>query len=762
MKLLRKILTIFLVFSLALPPGTLLAAKISGDSRVPAAEQTADPTEKDISAEKQDQRSESPWGAHTRTAAKNMKDEGAKAGKKILETKYVTIDFDNVDIPVFVKFISEITGKNFVIDNNVRGKVTIFSPHQISIDEAYKVFESVLEVHGFTTIPSGNVIKIIPAKDAKEKNIETRLGKSNASPGDKIVSQVMSLSYANPDEMKKVLDPLISRNSIILSYPPTGMLIVTDFQSNINRLQAIVSALDVAGVGEQISVMPLKHAAAGEVGRNLGLIFQGDAQAQQQHRAGVSAPVKILADERTNSLIVAANEGLTHRIKQLVNMLDQEVPRGEASIRVYRLKYANAEDLAKILMNLPKDVPKDPKAAQEKGKAPPISKDVVIVADKATNSLVITATRDDYNALSDIISRLDVNRPMVYIEALIMEVSVNRNLQIGVEWRTFNNLGKAPGFDTGQLGVIAGSGGAGAGGSYTIIPDSSIVNGVTTAVSSFPGGFSLGVLGAGLSIGGVNFPNIGAVVQAMQTDDDIHILSTPQILTIDNEDAEIFVGQNIPFLTSQQQNTASTSGIAFNSYEFRDVGVGLKLTPHITEADAVRLKIDQTVQQLANTTDTTGLKTTLKRTAKTSVLVKDQETVVIGGIIGDTSENTRYKVPCLGDLPLLGYLFKSNVETRSKTNLFIFITPHIVRAQKDLEPISKQKRDVMDEAVKEGTINLFNKDTGRTSKPQTNAPAEGKPAAPSAGTQSDNKPVTPPAGMQSDNKPDNSASGKQN
>ncbi|MBN1613878.1 MAG: type II secretion system secretin GspD [Deltaproteobacteria bacterium] len=606
------------------------------------------------------------------------------------DTRYITIDFDNVDIQVFIKFISELTGKNFIIDDKVKGKVTILSPRKISVDEAYKVFESVLDVYGFAAVPAGDMIKVIPSQQAREKNMETRLTEEAITPEDKVVTQIVSLDYANPDEIKKVLDPLIARTSVILSYAPTGMLIITDLLSNIKKIQEIIGALDVAGVGEQISFVPLTYADADEMVKALTAVFQ-----QQR---GALAPVKFVADSRTNSIILVATETDAARVKQLIGMLDKEVPKGDTTLHVYRLQNATAEDLAKVLAALPRES----KDAQ-KGQSPLLSKEVHVTADKATNMLIITANRDDYRIIEDVIMKLDTPRPMVYIEALIMEVNVNKDFKIGVEWRGAKDTGSISGFDTGRSAAFAGSTASGAAGG--IIPGTQISTALGTASLSLPTGFSIGILGAGITIGGVVFPTIGAVLQAYQNDSDVSILSTPQILTLDNEEAEVNVGKNVPYITRQE---TSTTSIDYSNYEYKDVGFMLKVTPHINDENYVRLKIDQQVSKVVTAESTTGLPTTLKRTAKTVVVVKDKETVVIGGLVGDSTDMGTYKIPLLGDIPLLGWLFKSRVTAREKTNLFVFITPHIIRTYSDAAAITKQKHEEVGE-VTGGVIKMREK-----------------------------------------------------
>ncbi|MCE5262219.1 MAG: type II secretion system secretin GspD, partial [Deltaproteobacteria bacterium] len=567
--------------------------------------------------------------------------------------RYVTIDFDNVDITVFIKFVSELTGRNFVVDDKVKGKVTVISPKKIAVDEVYKVFESVLDIYGFATVQAGEVIKVIPALDARGKNLDVRLKKESVTPEDKIVTQILTLQHASPDELKKVLDPLISKTSVILSYPPTGMLIITDVLSNVQRLQEIVTALDVDGVGEVISYVPLRYATAADMVKSLTVIFQ------QQAGKGALAPIKIVADDRANALVILATENDTKKVKDLLKFMDIEMPRGSGAIRVYYLQNAKAEDLVKVLTGLPQQQtrtaagPATPGAAAAAA-APALSKNVQIVADKSTNSLIISADTADYLIIEDVIRKLDITRAMVYLEALIMEVNANKSFGLGVEWSLLKDVGATNigETDARNLGMVGFRG-------------SSIIPQVGSSGSlSLPSGFSVGIIGAGITIGGVVFPNIGAVLQAYQNDTDTRILATPQLLTLDNEDAEITVGSNVPYVTRQDTTVGSTTN--YSNYDYKDVGVTLKVTPQINRDGFVRMKLDQSVTKVvsqAAQVDQAGnlvlTPTTLKRTAKTTVVVKSGETVVIGGMIQDDSEAGTSKVPGLGDIPLLGWLFKT-------------------------------------------------------------------------------------------------------
>jgi len=513
------------------------------------------------------------------------------------------INFDNVAINIFIRFISELTGKNFVIDKAIRGKVTIISPTKITVAEAYKVFESVLEVNGYTTVPAGSIIKIVPSVSARSKDIETRLKREISIRQDTLVTQLIPLKYADPDRLKKVFTPLISKTSVVVSYPPTGMLIVTDVLSNINRLLRIIEVIDVEGIGEEITVIPIEHATASGMAKSLNSIFQ---RRGGKAKKGVAGPpvIRIVPDERTNALIILASEDDTLRVRQLIDLLDKETPRGEGDIRVFYLQNANAEDLAKVLMSIPS---KGTKGAR-KGKAPVVSKEVQIVADKATNSLVITSNKEDYLVLEDVIKKLDIPRRMVYIEALIMEVSTNKKFELGVRWNAFEDRGSHDGRTIGAFG-------------------GSIPGDVLSKVAT---GFSLGVIGKIIDIDGTKFPTLSAVIRAYQSDSDVQILSTPQIMTTNNEEAEIVVAENRPFLTSQQRTEGN---LDYSNYEFKDVGITLRITPQINRERFVRLKIFQEVSKVSKEPAAVGLLTTLKRTAKTTVIIKDGHTIVIGGLI---------------------------------------------------------------------------------------------------------------------------------
>ncbi len=614
---------------------------------------------------------------------KSSKNKTAAQGSQNSE-RFISIDFNDVDINVFIKFISELTSKNFVVDQRVKGKVTIISPSRISVKEAYRVFESVLEVHGYTTVKAGEIIKIIPSPDARSKSIETRLKEEAASPEDRVVTQLIPLKFASSSEIKKLFAPLVSKNSVILAYPPTNMLIVTDVYSNIKRLIRILNAIDVSGMGQELSVIPLEYADATKFVKILDSVFKE----KRKTKAPDLSLVKFVADERTNTIIVMASEVETSRIKKLIDMLDRETPRGKERIRVYYLENANAEDLAKVLRELPTKKTGTP---QER-KVPFISEKVKLAADKATNSLIIMAGKEDYQVLDEIIKKLDVPRAMVYIECLLMEVDVNKDFSLGVEWQA------------GGTTTIGGKDAA-VGGSFTH-PEVILPIGPSPAFPT-PEGFALGVITEAVTIGDITFPNLAAVVRAFKKDKDVHILSTPQLLTLDNQEAVIIVGKNVPY----QTRSAANSGVeTYSSFEYKDVGITLKITPQISKDRLVQLDISQELTKLDDVANigSEDRPTTLKRSIDTTVIVKDGNTVVIGGLIDESFSEIEYKVPCLGDIPFFGYLFKSTTRGSEKTNLYVFIQPTVVNNPAEAQALLESKQDEVDQ-IKAGKIKMYEK-----------------------------------------------------
>jgi general secretion pathway protein D len=616
----------------------------------------------------------------------------------------ITMNFEDTDIQIVIKFISQLTRKNFIIDEKVRGKVTIISPEKITVQEAYSVFESILEVNGFALVPAGTATKIIPSSEAKQKALETVIGKRDMrrKHADEFVTQVMRLDYTDADELAGLVRPLFSPDGHLVAYRPTNTLIMTDVKSNLSRILSIINELDVKGYHADLYVIPLEYASVATVTDHLNAILEKTAATGVKRpvrrtartgktptpatAAGVSSSAKILADERTNSLIVVATRNDYKIIIRLVEKLDVEAPEGKGRVNIYYLQHVVADEIVADLKEFITGIQPGQRTGQAVARAVPTQTDIKIVANKATNSLIINANPEDYEQIKSVLQKLDIPRSQVLIEALIMEVRGTDTLNLGVEWQAFG----------GEVGTDNSIDKLGFGGSLT--NQGNLVN-VIGAINereipaSLGGGFNLGVFGNFIEVDGLEFPSISALVTAVATRTDTNVLATPQILTTDNEEAEIKVGENRPFLTQSRTGEQGVNDV-FQSFDFRDVGLTLKVTPHISQNRVVRLELFQEITRVDEVaTEATGATApvTNKRSADTTVVVQDGHTIVIAGLIQDAVTDTSTKVPCLGDLPVLGYLFKSKSNSNDKTNLMIFLTPHIIANPIEAAELSERK-----------------------------------------------------------------------
>ena len=611
----------------------------------------------------------------------------AKLAEKALEDegRLVTMDFRGVEIGTLIKFIGELTGKNFVVDERVRGKVTVISPTKITVEEAYKVFESILEVHGFATVPAGKVIKVVTATEARSKSLTTTVGTEALPDADTMVTQVVPIRHATVNDVKALFTPLVSKNSLLVAYNPTNTLIVTDVLSNINRLLKILKEVDIPGYALQLAVIPLHYASAEVVAQELKTLFEtgrrtaSRAPRPQVKAVEISAPeeLKLIPDERTNSLIVLATAQTIQMIEGIIDKLDQEIPRGRGNIHVYYLEHAVAEDLATILTGVAKEAGEGAKAGTPaaKTKLPILGEKISVLAEKTTNSLIIIASPQDYSVIEEVIKKLDIVRAQVFVEALIAEVTLDTVKDLGVEW----NLTSEP--REGEYRQMGGT-------DFGVIDalQEGALQGLLMAVTK---GY----------IGSTDVPDIKALLHFYSGDSDVNILSTPRLLTTDNEEAENVVGEERPFLKSSQ---LTTEGSTVRTWEYKDVGITLKITPHISKGKLLRLsiftEIKSFVEELAGEV---GAVVTTKRQATTSVIVEDGSTVVIAGLIRDDKTGSVAKVPLLGDIPLLGWLFKSRTQTKVKTNLLIFITPRIVKSAEDLRKITEEEQKGREKHIEE-------------------------------------------------------------
>ena len=658
----------------------------------------------------------------------------------------ITMDFQDVDLTVLIKFISELTGKNFILDEKIKGKkVTVISPTKISKDEAYAVFESILDLKDLATVPSGRVIKIVPAKDAMEKSLKTIVGQERAPVTDQLITRLVTLEYVDPDEMVKILKPLMSRESKIDAYPPTNTLILTDTASNIARLMRILSQLDVRADEMVMDVIPLEYASAEALAQQLQDILQ--TLAASTTPGGQPAPAatrrrttrrtrtqtvatqgfsgKIISDDRTNSLIVLASETQLAEIRELVHKLDYDTPRAYGNINVYYLEYANAEDTAKVLSDLVSGAKSMSGNNQGGVKAatPAIARtmasfesEVSITADIATNALILVATPRDYQTLKNVIEKLDIRRKQVYVEAVIMEIQPGFLEDLGVEYRGAIPLESGDNVNS----VLLGGTNFGAGADQLITSATALSGGSIPTSVGDTGLFPL-TLGSqnGLTLGGVfdrvkvgedadgnavYLPANVLVLHALQSTTQANLLSTPHLIAMDNEEAEIIVGRNVPFVTSTSQTTVST----VQQVQRESVGITLRFTPQITEGDYIQLELYQEISALIDSPvgqdpNRVG-PTTSERKSTNTVLVRDGQTIIIGGLMEDRIRTSEQKVPWLGDIPGLGWLFRYQQDTVEKQNLLIFLTPTIIREDQDVQRLYEDKKQKMLEYEKVNKI----------------------------------------------------------
>src|SRR5512134_3162466 len=566
---------------------------------------------------------------------------------------FISMDFTDVDLPVLVKFISEQTKKNFIFDEKLQGKITIISPRRISVEEAYNVFLSVLQVKGFTTVEQGNTFKIVPLREAKQESLSTETGGEPAAASE-FITRLIPLQYVDTPEVVALLTPLVSKDGLLTSFPASNTLIVIDSRANIERILKILAVIDVEGTSATIRIYPLKYAAVADVVKTLDVLYQeapaapGPAAARRS-RLGKSrgAAPKFLPDVRTNSLIALAGADMQTDIADLLSKLDIPAPENTGKINVYYLENSDAEEVAKVLANLSerRAAPGQPVAPG----APATVRGVIsaeleggvrITADKATNSLIIIASVNDYQTIVDVIKKLDIRRRQVYVESLIMEITLNKGRDLGVEFR-----GAA---ETRNQGAVLGG------------TNFDFAGNLNSLLASLATGNPLlfagqGLIAAGIAANvvlpdGTEIPAITAVLRAAQNRDNINILSSPHLLTLDNKQAEIIVGQNVPFITSTATpvNTTNLTNIV-NTVERKDVGITLRMTPHIHESEYVNLDIYQESSAILLGSSILNVDqvgpTTTKRSAKTSVLVRNGDTVVLGGMMQETFNVLERSVP---------------------------------------------------------------------------------------------------------------------
>ncbi len=731
----------------------------------------------------------------------------AGGSRAISDQDLITMKFQNVDLPVLAKFISEITGKNFLLDENVRGRVSIISPTKVTPEQAYSIFQSVLQVKGFTTLQAGSIIKIIPSRDVRQSAELTQSQQPGFTQGDQYVTRMVKLRNTDATSVMSVVQPMVSHDGLVAAFPQDNTLIITDDAYNVQRLLRIVGSLDVQGVQQNVAVIPLKLAFADDLAQQIEKIMTARENTMHGNGGnfirpgmgvvapsaqGAAANFSVVADERTNSLIVLASPLEMRQIKDLVGQLDIHSPNEMSRIHVYHLKYAPAAEMVDVLNGVlngsggPSSLAPttgrnslgrggsgglmgagfsggfggggessgygssssygfssfggsnssfgsgglgrssmaggygggssmnggtrgggattgSSTASGGGGKNSEFENPVSATADPATNSLVISASPQDYETLRKVIAQLDVERVQVFVQAIIVEVDVNRSRDIGVAAFApqFGN-GSVLGVGTLNFGALQnalgnplGMTGLGLGlssGSNCTLPGTLVNAAVNTATSIATAGNVNNT-----ASGPVTVPCEVALMTALQADTHDNILSAPTLLTADNEEANIVVGENLPFVGSATA-TSALSGQIFNSVDRQNVGISLDIIPQVTAGDYVRLDIYEEVSNQLPTTVQNGVQSTTLgpslsiRSASTSVLVQDHRTAVIGGLISSDVENSRQGVPFLSDIPVLGNLLSSTGRQATKQNLLVFLTPHVVRNRTDLQALALDER----------------------------------------------------------------------
>lgn len=630
-----------------------------------------------------------------------------------------SFDYPNADINDLVKAISELTGKNFIIDPNVHGKVSIMAPSRITVAEAYKAFLSALAINGLAVVKGDGFYKIKQARTAQRDRIDT-YGGAYYPTSDQMITRIVKLKYISADEVNKQLRIITSKDGEVMAYPATNSLIISDYGSNIDRVMKILNQLDVQGFEERMEVIRIRYARAkdladlieqiiGKGDKNKGgfpggppMFHRGGEQSNQSGGAEVYSVV--VADERTNSIIVVGNKAGIEKIRRLVTRLDFRLQMDEqGGVFVYYVRNHEAEQIANTLNNIATE---SKKAADQssQGKMPGVlpqgptgqvgpastaifGGDVKVAADKLTNSLVITSSAQDFELIKGILARLDIPRDQVFIKAYIMELNVSRTNTWSIDYYKF------AGSASGRMG-FRGS---------TSIQDLIDPSNDKGGVIGFGGGgtvtinnnFPIGTTTAPTNSSSFNVQSIDGLIKLITTETESNIISTPQIMAINNEEAVIEVGEKVPVANNQQTNgTTITSNV-----DRENVTTKLTITPHLSpDNDRVKMKVKQEVAGVsprkveASELAKNAISTTT-RNITTQLVVDNGDTAVLGGLMSDADNVEETKVPILGDIPLLGWLFKSKTTGKVKTNLMVFITPKIVRNPKDSEQILNRKID---------------------------------------------------------------------
>lgn len=665
--------------------------------------------------------SSSPSETANNTLSKNQREKFARAGVEEITPENFpetieSFDFPNAEISDVIKAISELTGKNFIIDPQVKGKITIMAPSKITVAEAYQAFLSALAVHGYAIVPSGSFYKVKSARYAQKDSIETFSGAYYPN-GDQFITRIIHLKHISADQIVKDLKNLSTKDGDAVVYSATNSLILTDYGSNIDRVMKILNQLDVPGFEEQLEVIQIKYAKAKDLADLVDRIVNKGEKAGGSNAGGFGSAVPrfnrtspqsgasgqqggayfmAIPDDRTNSIIAVGNKSGIERIKKLVAQLDFRIkPEDSGGIYVYQVKFGDAEKLAQVLQGVTKDAGKPTSgaspggfiggpvgAAQSAQVEGLFSGDVKINADKYTNSIVSVASKQDYDMVLSLLRKLDTPRDQVFVETYIMEMTVNDGNNWNIGYYKFGEGGVGK---TGFNGLGSGS------------------NSLTELLSPTGGSGAILGFGQGKTVditdpttkSKVSIPNLVGFISFLKKNNRANILSTPHIMAMDNQEAQIKVGDKVP---TRLTTTTSTSGQTSVSADLEEATIDLKIKPFISPAtDSVRMEIKQSVKQptkvllpKALDDNTQPLAT---REISTMIVVNSGDTAMLGGLMKDVDKESVSKVPLLGDLPIIGWLFKSREVSTEKVNMLVFMTPKIIRSNLDTQTVISKKLD---------------------------------------------------------------------
>ena len=597
---------------------------------------------------------------------------------------HAMLNFVNADIESVVRGLGKITGRNFIVDPRVKGVINVVSSAPVSPALAYDIVLAALRLQGFAAVERNGATIILPEADAKFRGSPVSSPARHAG-GESLVTEVFNLKYESALQLVPIVRPLIAPNNPVTAYPGTNTLVVTDYAENLRRVAQIIESIDRPSAFEPI-VIPVKHGSATELAAAVMRIL-----ADNPTPTDVTQRVSVIAEPRSNTLILRAdNPSRITRLRALIDRLDAagDVP---GNIHVVYLRNAEAGKLAQTLRAI---LSGDTSAAAAAGASPAsapaaagsggqgtASGGGMIQADVAANALIITAPDAVFNNVRSIIEKLDVRRAQVHVEALIAEVTADRATEFGIQWQGVP-------YSSGRTAVLAGTN-FNSGGNNILSAVSGAVAGAPVAPSS---GLNIGVLNK-VTVGGREIVNLSLLARALETDSNANILSTPNLLTLDNEEAKIVIGQNVPFVTGQYAQTGTAvTATPFQTIERKDVGLTLKIKPQISEGGTVRLQVFQEVSSVDSTASASGIITN-KRSVESTVLLQDGQIIVLGGLIQDSITDGSEKVPLLGDIPLIGSLFSYDKKHRTKTNLMVFLRPTILRAEGSAERLTNERYD---------------------------------------------------------------------